>query len=637
MVSFLREQNVHWFISKAAAILAVSISLYHVYIAYFGYGEPLMHRATHVSSLLALGLLTTGLTKKSASRRGLLWNVALAFIALSAGVYIYNDLDRIITRWTIDPLEVYDWIFSLTTIALLFELTRRMIGFPLIIVAALSLIYPFIGPYMPSWLAHSGMSAAKLLAALFLTMDGIFSAPTAASANFIFIYVLFGSFLLKSGAGEFFIDFAKAIAGGAVGGPAKIAVIASSLFGTVSGSPTANVVTTGTFTIPLMKKIGYSPYFAGAVEAVASTGGAIMPPVMHAAAFLMVEITGIPYLSIIKAAIFPALLFYFGLFLMVHFRALSRGLRAIPKNQLPLLAPVMRKGWHFLLPLVLLVVFLIMGYTVVRAGLMGIIGTLIVSWLRADTRMGPRKIAEALIDGAKSTIVIMACCATAGIVVGVIGATGLGGKFTSLVVSIGSGSIFLSLLLTMTACVILGMGLPTPVAYLLTAVLAGPALTMMGVSLLAAHLFILYYASLSTITPPVAVAAYAAAGIAGDSPIRTGFTAMRLASVAFIIPFMFVYQPALLLASSFTEIILAVLTSIIGVSAFSVGLEGWLFMRVGLVYRLFLILSGLLLIYPGILTDIAGMGLLVLLLFMIWRKAGAPALNSAWSRFCKGN
>jgi TRAP transporter 4TM/12TM fusion protein len=485
--------------------------------------------------------------------------------------------------------------------------------------------------------AHSGMSVGRFLSTLFLTMDGIFSAPTAASANFIFIYVLFGSFLLKSGAGEFFIDFAKAIAGAAVGGPAKIAVIASSLFGTVSGSPTANVVTTGTFTIPLMKKIGYSPYFAGAVESIASTGGAIMPPVMHAAAFLMVEITGIPYLVIITAAVFPALLFYFGLFLMVHLRAISGGLQAMSKSQLPSLTHVMRRGWQFALPLVALVVLLALGYTIVRAAFMAIIGTLMVSWFRSDTRMGISEIADALIDGAKSTIVIMASCATAGIVVGVIGATGVGGKFTSLVVSIGSGSIFLSLLLTMVACTILGMGLPTPVAYLLTAVLAGPALTMMGVPLLAAHLFILYYASLSTITPPVAVAAYAAAGIAGDSPMKVGFTAVRLGSLAFIIPFMFIYQPALLLSGSFAEIVIAIPTSVVGVVAFAVGLEGWLIVKIGVVSRFFLILSGLMLIYPGLITDTVGMTLLVGNLVLIWQKGGKPELSTVWVIFCRGN
>ncbi len=595
-----------------------------------------MHRSVHVTSLLALGLLDTGLANKSKGRRGLLCDLALALIALSAGIFIFYDLDRIITRWTIDPFTGYDWFFSLTTIALIIQLTRRMTGWPLIIVAGLSLTYPFIGPYLPAKVAHSGISLARLLSELVFTTNGIFSAPIGASANFVFIFVLFGAFLLKSGAANFFIDFAKAVAGASVGGPAKIAIIASSLFGSISGSPTANVVTTGNFTIPLMKKIGYHPCFAGAVESVASLGGAYMPPVMHAAAFLMVEITGIAYLSIIKAAILPALLFYLGLFLMVHLRAVSKGLQALPKSQLPLLAPVMRRGWHFLLPLILIVLVLIMGYTIARAGLIALIATVAVSWFRPDTRMGIRKIVESLIGGAKSAVIIMASCATAGIVVGVIVATGLGGKFTSLVMSIGSGSMFLSLIFAMISCIILGMGMPTPVAYILTAILAGPALVMLGISVLAAHLFILYFAAVSTITPPVAIAAYAAAGIAGDSPFRTAITAVKLGSIAFIIPFMFVYQPALLLSGSFTKIVFTIFTSILGVSAFAIGIEGWILIRAGFVYRLFFILSGLMLLYPHVPSDVAGMILLVVLLFMIWRKAAMPSWNYAWNCLCKG-
>ena len=632
----ISERNLRGFISKVVPVLAVGISLYHIYIAYYGYGEPLIHRGIHVTTLIALGFLNTGLRKKTPGRLGLLVNVVFALVALSVGLFICLDFERIITRWTIDPLTPYDWFFGLSLMALLITLTHRLMGLPLVLVAALSLLYPFIGPYLPANFAHSGMGVSKLLSELFLTMNGIFSAPTAASANFIFIFVLLGAFLLKSGAAEFFIDFAKAVAGGTVGGPAKIAVIASSFFGSISGSPTANVVTTGSFTIPLMKKTGFRPSFAAAVESVASMGGAVMPPVMHAAAFLMVEITGIPYLSIIKAAIFPGLLFYLGLFLMVHLQAVSKDLQAIPKDELPLVLPVVRRGSHFLLPLILIVVLLVMGYTIARAGLVAMIGTVVVSWFRADTRMGIRKIVDALISGAKSAIVIMASCATAGIVVGVIGATGLGGKFTSLVVSLGEGSLLLSLVFTMISCIILGMGMPTPVAYILTAILAGPALSALGIPVLSAHLFILYFASISTITPPVAVAAYAAAGIAEANPLKTGLTAVRLAGIAFIVPFMFIFQPALLLSGSFVKILLSIITAIFGVSAFAIGVEGWLFIRVGYLYRLLFILAGLMLLYPQMSSDLAGFMVLLLLLFMTWRQAGMPKLSATLSLFLRG-
>jgi TRAP transporter 4TM/12TM fusion protein len=498
----------------------------------------------------------------------------------------------------------------------------------MIIIVIISMIYPFIGPYLPSFLAHRGMTLSRYLGFIFLGMDGIFSSAIASSANFIFTFVLFGSFLLKSGAGDFFIDLSKSIAGKSVGGPAKVSIISSSLMGTISGSPTANVVTTGTITIPLMKDIGYKPHFAAAVVSVASTGGAITPPVMHAAAFLIVEMTGIPYSSLIKAAIIPAILFYIGLFLMVHFRAIKNDLRSLSDEQLLDTKKVFKEGWYNFLPLVLLIVLLTMGYTAVRVGLVAILSVMLLWIFNKNDRMTFKDLINTLESGARSAVLIMVACGAAGIVVATINSTGLGGKFTSIMMTLAGGNLFLSLLLTAIACIILGMGLPTPVAYILTAVLAAPALTKMDVSQISAHMFILYYAALSTITPPVAIASFTAAGIADCNPMITGLTSVRLGIVAFIMPFIFIYQPAIMLIGEPLQIIITTIYSLLGVFALCMGFEGWFFIRLNPVVRVLLIIAGLLLIIPEQITSIAGMIILFGMVIILWIKAGKPNINT---------
>jgi TRAP transporter 4TM/12TM fusion protein len=606
---------------KFIGAVAIFASLFHLYTARFGVFETMQLRSIHLALLLPLTFLLYPAGKTSPTNRATALDILMALAAVITALYIgIWDYERIITRMIyVDPLTPWDWVFGVIIILLVLEATRRIIGVPMALVGVLSLVYAYLGPYLPSRIAHPGFPLTQVLEHLYLTSEGIFGIPLGASATFIFLFVLFGAFLEKSGAGRFFIDLACGLAGGVRGGPAQVAVVTSALEGTVSGSAVANTIGSGTFTIPLMKSLGYKAHFAAAVEASASTGGQIMPPVMGVAAFILAEFVGIPYISVCVAALIPAFLYFLAVGFMVDFEAAKLGLKGLPREMRPDLKKILREGLHLILPLFALIYFLVEGYTAFRAAFYAILVVVASSFMRKATRMSFGSIVSALELGALNAIMVAVACASAGIIIGVISLTGLGVKFVALVINFSQGVLFLALPLVMLASLLLGMGVPTTAAYIMVAALAVPALVELGVERLAAHLFAFYFACVSAITPPVAVAAYAGAGIARANPFLVGVTSVKLAIAAYIVPFMFVYGPALLFKGTAVEILTASVTAALGCYSLAAGVQGWLLGPASYFQRALLLVSALALIKPGYLTDALGVGLLFLV--MVWQKA----------------
>jgi TRAP transporter 4TM/12TM fusion protein len=603
--------------------IAVLMSLFHLYTAGFGVLGDLNQRAAHLMFTFVLIFLAYAASPTSRRRLALL-DVGLAVLGAVAAGYLLFNYEYVVSRELyITPIKPWEWVLAVATVLLVLEAARRTNGWPLVIVAVAFLVYAFVGPYLPGLLSHRGVPPSKLVDQLYLTVEGIFGIALAVSSTFVFLFILFGAFLEKSGTGEFFINLSKAMVGHMRGGPAKMAVVASGFFGTISGSAVANVVTTGTFTIPLMRRLGYTRDFSGAVEAVASTGGQFMPPVMGAAAFVLAEFSGVPYLRVCVHAAIPALLYYLAVGTMVHLEAHKMGIRGLPRNEMPPFWGVLGFGWHLFLPLVGIVYFLMQGFTPLLAGFYAVLLTIVISMVRKATRMTPRKVYAALEAGALAALPVAAACAAAGIVIGVVNLTGLGLRFSSLIVNLSGGNLLAALILTMFASLILGMGLPTTPAYVIQAALAVPALVNMGVPVIAAHLFCLYFAVISAITPPVALAAYAGASISGGDPMRTGFIATRLGLAAYVVPYMFVYGPSLLLIGQPLEVLLAVCTATLGVVGLAVAGEGWLFARVVAWERLTALAGALLLIKTGWMTDLAGLSLLAVVVASQLRRRAA--------------
>lgn len=462
---------------------------------------------------------------------------------------------------------------------------------------------------------------------MYLTTEGIIGLPTGVSATFVFLFILFGAFLEKTGVGEFFIDLANAIAGKAMAGPAKVAVFTSGLQGTVSGSSVANTVTTGSFTIPMMKRLGYKPEFAGGVEAAASTGGQLMPPIMGAAAFLMAEFIEVPYITIVKAATLPAILYFTGVFMGVHLEGKKQGLRGLPPEEIPKLKKVLKERGHLILPILAIVYMLVSGTTPTKAAAGGIAAAIIVSFFRKDTRITWKGFLEALEKGAKTAVALAVIAATAGIIVGVVTLTGLGLKMANGLVELAGGVILITMFLTMLASLFLGMGTPTTANYIITSTIASPALVKLGVPVLAAHFFVFYFGIIADLTPPVCVAAFAASGIAKGDPIKTGLNATKLAIAAWIIPYMFVYSPSMLMINTTGfDVVLIFITSILGMAAIAAGIHGYLFTEASWMERAVFIVAGLLMIHPHILTDIIGIPFLCGMFYLQWRKSKKNAL-----------
>lgn len=603
------------------AAIAITASCFHLYTAAFGLFFAMKQRAIHWLLMGTIIFLLYPVSRKRPRDRIDPWDWVLAGLLIFGCLNILFNWDAITMRE--GAALQSDIVIGVMMTILVIEATRRTVGWPLPIVAIVAILYAILGPWLPGMLQHPSFPISELAPYMYLRTDGIFGVPLGVSATFIFLFVLFGAVLNISGAGKFFIDLAFSLTGWSRGGPAKAAVVASALMGSVSGSSVANTVTTGSFTIPLMKSTGYPAHFAGAVEAAASTGGQIMPPVMGAAAFVMAQFLGVSYWSIVVAATIPACLYFFSIFAMVHFRAGKEGIKGIPKDKLPVALDVLKTGWHLLLPVITLIVFLAMGYSAMKAVFWSIILLIGTSWIGPrENRMTPRKVIQAFIEGGIAAVEVASACACSGIIIGVVGITGLGLAFTSFIIGLSHGIMFLALVLTMIASIILGMGLPTTAKYIILSTLAAPAIHKMGVPMIAAHLFILYFGVIADITPPVALAAYAGAGIAKANAMRTGFSALGLALAGFIVPFMFVYNQALLFQGPLWQILLASGTGILGVIALAAGVQGFYMKPLNIVERLVFFGVAFALINPGIMTDIAGFVVLLGMVFFQTRRAG---------------
>ncbi|WP_180179768.1 TRAP transporter permease [Acinetobacter sp. YH12041] len=610
------NKSVRWFI----AALAISYSLFHLYITFNPLPE-LIQRAAHVSIGLALIFLLYP-ARQASSRQKVAWTDWIWVIASFVSFfYLFKEYQAIMTTRGGIP-NTLDIVFSIMTVVLVVEAARRVMGWMLPILGLIFLSYPFVSHFewMPDRLLTRPYTFSDIFGQMYLKTEGLYSSAIGASVTFIFLFILFGAFLAKSGMGKLFNDLAMALAGHKQGGPAKVAVISSGFMGSINGTAVANVVGTGSFTIPLMKKIGYHKNFAGAVEASASVGGQILPPVMGASAFIMAETTGVSYGTIALAAVLPALLYYLGVMAQVHFRAGRDHLKGVPKADLPRVKQVLKERGHLLFPIVALVFFLFQSIPVSYAAVYTILLTIVVAAFRKSTRMGPKEILEALADGAKQSLSVMAACAVVGIIIGVVSLTSFGSVMTSSIMSIGAGSLFLTLFFTMIASMILGMGLPSIPAYIITATMAAPALANFDIPILVAHMFVFYFGLFANITPPVALAAFAGAGIAGGDPMRTGFLALRLSLAGFIVPFLFVYNPAMLMidttdiavnAKEFAlpawNVILSItVTSIVGILALGASVEGYFKASMNWFWRIFLGVGALMMIVPETMTDIIG-------------------------------
>ncbi|HLS53446.1 MAG TPA: TRAP transporter permease, partial [Tissierellaceae bacterium] len=518
-------------VAKITSIIAIAMSLFQFYTGGFGTLMSVRQRSLHIIFAFTLGFLLYPATDKSDKEKPSILDYILILLNIVVFGYLFVFVQEIARKGT--NLTAIDMIFGTIAILITLEVTRRVVGPELPIVAIVFLLYARFGPYMPGILAHRGFTFKRIISHMYMALEGILGTPIYVSATFVFMFILFGSFLDKTGVGKFFIDLAFAMTGHTKSGPAMTAVVASGLMGSISGSSVANTVTTGAFTIPLMKQTGYEPHFAGAVEATASTGGQIMPPVMGAAAFIMADFTGLSYLSIIIAAAIPAILYYFAVGTMVHLEASKLGLKGLPKEQLPKLGETLKKEGYLLIPLISVIVFLVMRFSPNKASfyaiVISVIIALVASAIKGDNSFKLINIVEAFEDGAKGAVGVACACACAGIVVGVVTLTGLGLRIADLIVTLAGGRLLLTLFFTMIASIILGMGLPTTAKYIVLATMAVPAITKLGVNLMAAHLFILYFGVVADITPPVALAAYAGAGIAGANSMQTGFQAFKLA------------------------------------------------------------------------------------------------------------
>ncbi|MDD4364622.1 MAG: TRAP transporter permease [Synergistales bacterium] len=595
--------------------VAVGLSLFHFYTAGFGLLLAIKQRAFHLGVVLFLVFLLYPMTEKSSKAKTPWYDYILAALAAYGCFYLIINFDALLMRTGL-PTQM-DVIMGFLTVGLLLEATRRVSSPVLPVIAVCFLVYCYYGRYFPALFQHRGFNILRIVNHMYLGTEGVFGIPIEVSATFVFMFILFGSVLEQTGMGRFIIDLAMALAGGAMGGPAKVAVISSGLMGSISGSSVANVCTTGMFTIPLMKSVGYKPYFAGAVEAVASTGGQIMPPVMGAAAFIMAQFMGVPYLHVAAAAVVPALLYYFAVIVQVHFEASRLGLKGLPREQLPKLGPLMKTRGHLLLPLFGIIYFLVAGYTPLKAAFNGILITVAVSYFNKQTALTPKKMLIALESGARGALGVACACATVGIIVGTATLTGLGLRIASAIVTIAHGMLLPTLLLTMVTCILLGAGLPTTANFIVTSTMAAPALFELGVPPMAAYMFVLYFGIAADLSPPVALAAYAGAGIAGDDPMKTGMTAVKLALAGFIVPFIYVFNPMLVLVDATpVRFILAVLTACLGVFLLGMATIGHYKVKLPVYLRALALVGALGLLVPGTVTDIAGLAIMAVIHFI---------------------
>jgi len=604
--------------SKVVTALAIIWSVFQIYTASTGSLDAMTLRSSHVLFLLVMTFLIY--PAKKGSKKSILRPTAFDFIciALSMGSmgYLLLNFKTIVLRGGF--LLPFDYIVGAVGLLLIFEAARRVVG-NLAVLALIFLLYNFFGPLIPGLFGHSGFSTNRIIDYIFWGSEGVFGIAIGVSATFVFLFILFGAFLSHSGFSQFINDLALTIAGRSPGGPAKVAVIASALMGMINGSAIANVATTGTLTIPLMKKNGYKARFAAAVEAVASTGGQFAPPIMGAAGFVMAEYLGVPYTTVLLAAIIPAFLYYLTLIMVVHFEAKRLGLKGLSRENIPKVKEVLKNQGHLSLPLIVLLTLLFMGYTPLYAAVFSIAACVIASWFRKETRMGIKKIMIALEEGAKGAVGVGVACAIIGVIIGTVSLTGLGLNFGFAVMNYTNDSLLVASFLVMLMSIILGMGVPGVAAYVIVATVGTPVLINLGVAPLAAHMFVLIYACLSNITPPVALASYVAAGIAKTNQHQVSMTAVKLGITGFILPFFFIFEPALLLGeAAYSTSIIPLVTASIGVISLAGGLQGWLIKEASPIQRIVLLSVGILMIMPGYITDATGIALLILV--FVWQK-----------------
>lgn len=617
-------------IKPVAKGFALALALFQIWFTTgFGVLDGSMMRVMFVSFITVLVFMFIPCRKYKENEKEptlfLLIDLCCAGLAIATAVYFALHLTEITTRMRyIDDVTPAAKFFAAATVLLVLEITRRTTGWALVIVASTLILYAFFGDMLPRAVKHTGFTFDVIVEHLFLLNEGVYGIPIGVATSTLFGFIMFGAFLERSKMSSIFMDLACLLTRNSQGGPAKVAIFASALFGTISGSAAANVYGTGTFTIPLMKKVGYTPHFAGAVEAVASTGGQMMPPIMGAAAFIMADVIGVSYLTIAKAALIPSVLYYLTLLAIIHLEAVSKNMGTLPPELVPSAASVLRR-LYYLFPLVFLITILLMGRSVIACAYYGTVCIVILSMIRSETRFTFKRLCGALELSAKNAMMVSSCCACAGIIIGVISLTGIGYKFINVITALAGSNLLLLMAMLMVTCIILGMGVPTAPAYIIVATLGAPALMKAGVPIIAAHMFVYFYAILSVITPPVCLAAFAGAAIAETNAMKTGVTAMKLGIVAFIIPFMFVFEPALLMQGSTTEIATAFASALIGVIGIASGMQNWLLVRCRLWERALLLASGLMLIFPGLITDTIGLSSLLIVLFaQRLRKGGSP-------------
>ncbi|MCP4719195.1 MAG: TRAP transporter permease [Desulfobacteraceae bacterium] len=633
--------------------VAVSLSLYQLYTAGVAALTALVQRSIHLGAILSLTFLLKPAFSNLRKDKFSFWlflDWILVALSVYCTFYIINDLTAIFERqgdWLI-----HDRVVSIIGTLLVLEACRRVIGLIMTGICALSIAYAMFGPYMPELIIHKGYSIERISTTLWLTTEGIFGLPIGVAATFVFVFVLFGAILETTGGGAFFINMAYALTGRFSGGPAKASVVASGFMGSVSGSAVGNVVATGSFTIPMMKKVGYRSHVAGAIEAAASTGGQLMPPIMGAGAFLMAEFTNTSYLTIIKVAMVPAIMYYLTVLVFVHYEAQKYGLKGEPKENLPKILSVLKEGLHFIIPVLILIYVLVSNYSPMMAGFVAVISTLAISlianfirWIvKVENKPGIvgfgmgqfKSIVQALENGAKNAVMVSVACAAAGIIVGMVSLTGMGLKFSSLVLELSYGIKVLAILLIGGASLVLGMGLPVTASYIVLATLAGPALLDMGVPIMVAHMIVFWYSQDANVTPPVSLASFAGAGIAKANPMKTALVSWKLAKGLYIIPIVMAYRPLLGMGDNYElfhwEVVLSIIFTTLGLVAFASALERYFFRKATLVETLLFWLAAIGLFWPAYWADTVGF---IALVMAIALQKFYPITSSRQTRYAQ--
>ncbi len=600
------------------SLLGVSMVFFYMYSAGVQPFNDQYHRGVYVLLTYVMIFISFPFWSGSSHNRPTIIDVILALASVFVVGYWMMEFENLNYRMGAET-QMDIWV-SILGIILSLEVSRRVLGWSITIVGAAFLIYGYFGPYMPGPIAHRGFDIERLASFIFLTQDGVFGVMCNVLVTYVIIFIFFGSFLQQSGVGRFFIDWPMALAGKSLGGPAKVAVVASGFFGSVSGSAIANTVSTGSFTIPLMKKAGFRPHVAGAIEPAASIGGMFMPPIMGAGGFLMAEMTNTPYVHIMAIAIFPALLYFLSVFIMIHFEAKKLNIRGMDLEGQPRAREVFKQHWFKAMPLVIIVMMMLFGYSPGMAAFWATLSCVVISWADKEYRMGHREIWKAMVVGSRNTLVIGATVGVIGIIVGTISLTGIGLKFSDLIISFSGGNLLIAIILIAVASLALGMGVPVTASYLIIAVLAVPALNELGVSLIAAHMIVYWFSQNSNVTPPVCVAAYAGAAIAGSDPWKTGWTALKFSKLIYVVPFLFAYEPAMVLDGSIQEIIMVYFAATIGTIAFSAWSMFYLLRKTTIIEWIIFGVGTYLCFSPDLVKDFVGISIVGLVILNQHRK-----------------